>query len=114
MHEMSIATSILDIAEKEARDAKANRVNSIEISLGQLAGVEVHSLEFCFEVARKSSPLTEAAELIIHEVPGRGTCGQCKAEVDVDFFVALCPECGEGRVEITQGRELKVQSLNVD
>ncbi len=113
MHEMSIVAGILDIAENQAREASASVINSIEIEVGQLAGVEISALEFCFDVARRDT-LAATATLVIHQIPGRGRCPDCEREVAVDFFVAVCPACGESLVEITQGRELKVRSLNVD
>ena len=113
MHEMSIVAGILDIAENQARVASATVINTIEVEVGQLAGVEIPSLEFCFEVARRGT-MAETAELVIHEIAGRGHCPDCAREVAVDFFMAICPECGQGLVEITQGRELRVRSLNVD
>ena len=112
MHEMAIAMNIIDIAATEARRADADRVNSVEIELGRLAGVETESLEFCFQAARASTPLADA-RLVIRDIPGRGRCPVCDAAHDVDFFVAICPVCG-GPLEITSGRELKVRSINID
>lgn len=113
MHEMSIVAGILDIAEDQARSAAATVINTIEVEVGQLAGVEIPALEFCFDIARRDT-MAANARLIIHEIPGRGHCPDCGREVAVDFFMAVCPACGQGLVEITQGRELKVRSLNVD
>ena len=112
MHEMSIAVGLIDLAEEQARTANAGRINSLEVEIGALAGVEVHSLSFCYETARRDTAC-EQAQLIITELPGRGYCPACKTETDVDFFVALCPGCGGG-LEIRQGRELRLRSLNVD
>lgn len=111
MHEMSIACSIVDIAEEQARAAGAGRVNTVEVEVGRLAGVEVESLRFCWEAARDG--LAAGAELVIHEIPGRGFCPRCGTECEVDFHVALCPGC-EGGLRILQGRELRVRCLNVD
>lgn len=113
MHEMSIVVGVLDIAEKEARDAGARVINSVEIEVGQLAGVEIGALEFCFEAARKGT-LAAGASLVIHEIPGRGHCPDCDQEVAVDFFMAVCPVCQVGLVDILQGKELRVRSINVD
>ena len=113
MHEMSIVAGVLDIAENEARAADAKVINSVEIEVGQLAGVEIGALEFCFEAARKGT-LAAGASLVIHEIPGRGLCPDCDRDVEVDYFMAVCPLCKQGLVEILQGRELRVRSINVD
>lgn len=112
MHEMSIAMNIIDIATREARTADARLVNAVVIDLGRLAGVELESLRFCYQVARDGTPLA-AAELVINDIPGRGHCPTCATDHDVDFFVALCPACGDA-LEITGGRDLRVSSLNID
>lgn len=112
MHEMSIAMSILDIAVEQARAAGAREINAVEIEVGDLAGVELHSLRFCFEAARRD--IAPKAELIVHEIPGRGRCSGCGAEADMDFAWAICDSCGQAGLEVLQGRELRVRSLNVD
>lgn len=113
MHEMSIVSGVLDIAENEARAAGARVINSVEIEVGQLAGVEIPSLEFCFEVARRGT-LAAGAELVIHEISGLGHCPDCGQDVAVDYFMAVCPACKQGLVEILQGKELRVRCINVD
>ena len=113
MHEMFIVAGVLDIAEQEARAVGARVINTVEIEVGRLAGVEIPALEFCFEAARCGTLAAEAA-LVIHEIPGLGHCPDCGRDVAVDFFMAVCPACGQGLVEILQGKELRVCSINVD
>jgi len=113
MHEMSLVISILDIAESQAREANAAVINSITVELGQLAGVEKQSLAFCFETARRDT-LAADGQLIIEEIPGRGHCPVCDREGPAEDFVAVCSFCSDGVLEINQGRELRVRSINVD
>lgn len=111
---MSLVSGILDIAGREAAAAGAEVINVVEVEVGLLAGVEIEALRFCFEVARQGTPGADGARLVIHEVPGHGTCVKCGVSSAVDDFVALCPECGEGLMDITKGREMRVVSINVD
>ena len=113
MHEMSIVAGVLDIAENEARTAGAKVINTVEIEVGRLSGVEIDALEFCFGVARRGT-LAAAAELVIHDIPGRGYCPDCDRDVEVDFFMAVCPACEKAMVDVRQGRELRVRAINVD
>ena len=41
MHEMSIVSGVLKIVEDQARAAEATVINSIELEVGQLAGIEI-------------------------------------------------------------------------
>jgi len=114
MHEMSIAVNILEIAAAEARHAGAKTINTIEIEVGELAGIEIESLLFSFEIARKRTPETATTQLDIRHIAGLAHCGQCAKDVPADFFVATCPDCGNVGLELVTGRELKVRSINVD
>ncbi len=112
MHEMTIAVGLVDLAEetperrRRAHQQPAGRV-------GALAGIETSSLSFCWESARRGT-LCETAALDIVEIPGRGRCPACGEESVMDFFVAVCPLCRESGLEVLQGRELKLRSLNID
>lgn len=113
MHEMTIVTNILKIVEDRARGARAGAVTAVELEVGELAGVEIDSLRFCFEAARRDT-LAAGAELIIHRIAGLGRCPACAKETPLDYAVAVCPECGQARVDVIQGKELKVKCISVD
>jgi Zn finger protein HypA/HybF involved in hydrogenase expression len=49
MHEMGIASSILDAAETEARRYPGHRPAKVGVLIGEYAGVDTESLRFCFE-----------------------------------------------------------------
>ncbi len=110
---MSLITNILAIAEDQARAGGAEIINRIEVQVGALAGVEIHSLEFCFSIARAGT-MAAQGELVVHEIAGKGWCEGCRAEVSLDFFVAVCSECGQTITEVLAGRELQVRCINVD
>jgi len=113
MHEMTIVAGVLQIAEEQARAAEARVINRVEMEVGDLAGVEVDALRFCFEAARRDT-LAAGAELVIHRIAGRGRCPACDRETHMDYPVAVCPDCGDAVLDVLQGRELRVRSLDVD
>jgi len=49
MHEMGIASSILEAACKEARLHPGHRAAKVGVVIGEYAGVDTESLRFCFE-----------------------------------------------------------------
>lgn len=111
MHEMSIATSILEIAE-QSMDGH-DQLLSISVDIGELAGIEYEALEFCFEAVKKSSRYPDLT-LEIERVPGRGKCKQCGAESPMQEMFVICPKCGQYGLEPISGRELKVTSIEVE
>lgn len=71
MHEMSIAQSIVDLAEEQARNRGSLAVEELELEIGRLAGVELQTLAFALESAVKGSML-EQATIVRHIIEGEG------------------------------------------
>jgi len=112
MHEMSIATNIFDIAEKSMQNDK-QKLTAITLQVGELTGVEIEALQFCFDAIKHSTPFPDA-ELVIENVPGKGTCESCGKELHIDQPFALCPHCENYTVRVTGGQELKITTLEVE
>ncbi|MBX7124207.1 MAG: hydrogenase maturation nickel metallochaperone HypA [Cyclobacteriaceae bacterium] len=102
--------NIVDIAEEEAKRHRARAVSSIELDIGEMAGVEMDALDFAWESSVRNTVL-EHAERIVHRIPGRARCLNCSLEYPIQEAFDPCPACGEVLVEHVQGKELKVKSL---
>ena len=113
MHELSIAMSIIEIAEENARNEKATVINEIELDIGTQSGVVLEALDFAMQAAVRGTML-EHAEVKINTIPARAACTSCQHEFYVEDLFSPCPECGHPFCEIIQGRELKVRSLKVE
>jgi len=113
MHEMSIAINILQIATENATQENAKRINQVEIAVGRLSGVLSDSLKFCFDVAKLNTIAMEA-ELDIIDISGRVQCLSCKSEFHIDSLFSTCPKCGDFSINVLQGKELSIKSINVD
>ncbi len=64
MHEMGIASSILDAVRKEAALRPGLRIAKVGVRLGELGGVDTESLRFCFDALVMQTEL-ERLELAI-------------------------------------------------
>ena len=113
MHEMAIAEGILDIALDYAAKNQAKRIGSISLLLGEMSGVETEALSFCFASLVRGT-IAEGAELKLHRVPLVGRCRKCGLETPIKHYNFICPSCGEGALDIISGRELRVESLEVE
>jgi hydrogenase nickel incorporation protein HypA/HybF len=69
LHEFSIATEILNAVRTEAQRRPDARVQKVGLQLGDLSGVEVESLRFCFEALVQGTELDPLA-LEIERSPG--------------------------------------------
>lgn len=113
MHELSIAMSIIEIAEENANNANANVISEIELDIGTQSGVVLDALEFAMEAATKNTML-ENAEIKINTIAARAKCSKCNNEFYIDDIFTPCGECGNPFCDVIQGKELKVKSLKVE
>ena len=112
MHELSIAMSILDMAEEEA-GRRGAEVDVIHIKLGALSGIVKEALLSAYDLARTETTL-ETAQLLIEEVPVMIFCPRCQAPRSVPSIQKIsCSECETPSSEILQGRELQVVALEL-
>jgi hydrogenase nickel incorporation protein HypA/HybF len=113
MHELSIATSIIDIAEEFAREKHVEKVLKIEIEVGKLSGIVRENLIFALEIAVEDTVLKDAG-IIIDEIEGRSKCYACGTEFVNNDWYTPCPSCQSLDFEIIAGKELRVKSIFFD
>ncbi len=113
VHELSIAMSIVEIAEEES-NRLSGRVTAIHLKLGAMAGVVKDALLCSFEVACRDTSLA-GSRLVIEELPVVVYCRSCEVERVLDAPNWLCcPECGAPTPDIRGGRELEVFAMEID
>lgn len=113
MHELSVAQSIISIAEKAApKDLKAH-ITGVGLQIGELSGIEIESLKFALSVIKKDTIL-EDADLHIEVVEGLAECPTCKTVFPMHYFGCSCPDCGNYFINVLKGREMKVLNITVD
>ena len=110
MHEMSIAEGILEIVERTARQNQVERVKKVRVAIGELAGVDIPSLEFAWVSVRRGGP-ADAAELEIERPKGEAWCLDCSKTVPLARYGDPCPYCGGYKLTATGGTEMRVLEL---
>jgi hydrogenase nickel incorporation protein HypA/HybF len=113
MHEMGIALQILNIVRQSLPPDEPVRVKAIHLRVGKLTAIVPGSLKFCMEVVTKDTP-AEGAALEFTEVPVVVVCGECLEESEISEPPFACKKCGSGKVEIVSGREMVVESIEVE
>lgn len=112
MHEMSIAVGIVNIATKSCHEAKKSEVSEIGLEIGSLAGIELDALDFVWPIAVEGTVL-EHAKRVIKKTPGKAICLECAHAFPLQNHHDVCPRCNSYFKKITQGKELKVNYLEV-
>jgi hydrogenase nickel incorporation protein HypA/HybF len=113
MHEMSLCEGVLQVLESEAKKQGFEKVKSVWLEIGELAGVEIEAMEFCFDAVTRNS-LADGAQLNIINVPGLAWCMQCSKNVSVKQRFDECPDCGSYQLQVTSGDEMRIKELEVE
>lgn len=113
MHELGIMTGVLQAVEESAKQAGSERVLKISLSVGVMTEAIEDALRFAFE-ALSEGTMCESAELEITMIPPVSICAECGNEYEHDRFHMLCPECGSSFTQLIQGKELQIDSIEVD
>jgi len=113
MHELSIAMSVLELAEEEADRRGGVGVRTIYLKLGALSGVDKQALLSAYELAVEQTQFADC-QLIIEDIPTTVYCSKCEAERTIPSIQLFeCPECGTPASDVVRGRELQVSALEL-
>jgi len=114
MHELAIIEALIEQVSREMKRAgRQGRVARLDLSVGRLSGVNPDSLRFAFGLVAPGPPV-EGAEMAIDEPKAQCRCNQCGAQTDIDDLVIQCPRCGSGDISIEGGRDLMLQSIEIE
>ncbi|HEY4904067.1 MAG TPA: hydrogenase maturation nickel metallochaperone HypA [Candidatus Sulfotelmatobacter sp.] len=113
MHELSIAMSIVELAEEEAV-RRGVQITAIHLRLGALSGVVKEALLASYEMACDDSPL-KGSRLVVEDVPVIIFCPSCQMQRPISSIqLFCCAECGTPTSEILQGKEIEVVALEIE
>ncbi len=118
MHEVSIATDLIERAVRAAEDHDADRIDSLTVAVGRATHLNPTQLTFAIETVATGT-VAEEATIDIERVDPHAECS-CGWEgtpetLDMTQIVApnvTCPECGN-RLEFTAGRECRLKNVSV-
>ena len=113
MHELSLVAGLFDTLEETAREHRARRITLVRLKVGKLAGVVPDLLVSAFDAYKKGT-VAGGSTLEVVEVPVRLRCRDCggdRLDAEGDFS---CLGCGGRNVEITEGRELVVEMIELE
>jgi hydrogenase nickel incorporation protein HypA/HybF len=113
MHELSVALSLVELAQEEA-ERLGGRVRAVHLRLGALCGVQSEALRASYELACADTPL-EGSRLVIEQIQVVVFCPQCQAERPLDSLqLFCCSTCGMLAPEVRRGKELELVALEVE
>ena len=113
MHELSICEGIVQVLEEQAHTHAYDRVKTVWLEIGPLAGIETEALRYSFPIAARGT-LAADARLEIIETRGRAWCLPCARTIAIRERFDACPECGSHELQVTGGEEMRIKELEVE
>lgn len=114
MHELSIVSSIVESVTETLTAYPNARVKEVRLRVGTLASVIEDSLQFCYGIATEATPL-EGSKLVVKVLPVMMHCDKCAQDVEIASLQSFrCPRCGEPVSDLRQGRELEIESIEIE
>jgi len=110
MHESGIAEDLAAIVLETARRVNLSKVTKVNISFGQMIQIVPDIFEFAFRETVRNS-IAEDAELDIEIVPVKMKCMNCGSDFQVKENNFACNVCGSTDLDIIQGKELFIKSI---
>ena len=113
MHELTITQNMVDIAVEQAEAAGANQIKRINLVVGQMSGIVEESVQFYFGFINKDT-IAEGATLNFKTIPTTAKCLNCGTQFELPEYDWVCPSCHSTKMEIVSGKELFIESIEVE
>jgi len=107
-------TSVVETVTESLTPYPGAKVLEVRLKVGALASVIPESLDFCFGIVTEGTPL-EGARLVVNVLPVVVHCAHCDQDAELEGIQSFrCPKCGEPCNDLRQGRELEIDSIEID
>jgi hydrogenase nickel incorporation protein HypA/HybF len=118
VHELSIAQSLVDRAVETAAEHGADRIDRLDLAVGEATHLDPDQLAFCVETVAADTPAADA-DVVVDAIAPEGVC-DCGWSGEPETLSGLpmaapdlrCPACGE-RVDLTAGTECRLARISV-
>lgn len=114
MHELSIVQSVVTTVTEAMAGKQVGHIQSVRLRVGALSGVVEESLQFGYEIVTEGTILA-GSRLEVLKLPVVIYCAPCDQLAELKGVQHFrCPRCGTPSGDIRQGRELEIESLEIE
>ncbi|MEA3383518.1 MAG: hydrogenase maturation nickel metallochaperone HypA [Campylobacterota bacterium] len=113
MHEYSIVQSLLDSCEENVKANDATKVTKVVVKIGVMSGVEPDLLKTAFDTF-KDETVCGGAEFILNIQPVVIKCNKCNTQSTLKKHHYCCPKCESVELDIIDGEEMFLMSLELE
>jgi Zn finger protein HypA/HybF involved in hydrogenase expression len=108
VHELSIATEIIELIESLVPDPKT--FSKVAVTASPLSGISAEALTFCFDELCKLKGYIHAT-IEMTTVAVLMKCLKCGKEYDYLTLDTFCPECGKTDRDISNVNSFKIDYI---
>lgn len=113
MHELAITEQIAEIAIRHGEGNQANKITDLFLVIGELSTVIDDSVQFYWDLLTRDT-ICEGARLHFNRIPAVFQCGECGKEYQLEEGeLRPCPFCQSSKMEVLQGKEFYLESINI-
>jgi hydrogenase nickel incorporation protein HypA/HybF len=113
MHELSLATDLVNAALATAKENNARQILSVTVEVGELAMVNPEQLTFMYEVLTEDNML-KGSKLNLVVLPAEAECSNCGYKGSVsDKYTCGCPKCGL-TLKIIKGKDVCLKNMEIE
>jgi hydrogenase nickel incorporation protein HypA/HybF len=113
VHEVALANAVWRQVRAEMDRHPESRLVAVNLVAGRWSGADPESLEFALRLLVDDSAWRGAA-IRIRSEPLALKCRACGRQFEPEQFDLACPACGGVDVEPIRGRDLYLESLEVE
>jgi hydrogenase nickel incorporation protein HypA/HybF len=111
VHEYSIVQALLAQVSDEAHTRGATAVRRIEVSIGELAGVEIDLLKTAFDQFRERT-ICAKAELVLKRIAAAWQCRACGRGRERQSYLR-CESCARP-FDLVRGDEIMLDKIDME
>ena len=119
MHELSIASAVVESVLEFVSARSVKRVLAVRLAIGELSHIEADQLRFCYMAITEETPIHDSA-LEIETVEAVVRCERCSYRGRPKYWddalsagpilTLQCPNCGAA-VEAIEGNDCAIKSI---
>lgn len=110
MHELQIAESLAEIVLKVAKREKLRKVTLVNIQFGKMIQIVPEIFQFAFQESVKGT-IAKNSQINLEIMPILFRCNSCLKEYDFNEIANYCNNCKTGNLELINGKEMLIKSI---
>jgi hydrogenase nickel insertion protein HypA len=113
MHEYSVVQALLHQCEDNAKENSADKITKVVVKIGVMSGIEPHLLEIAFNTFKEKT-ICEEADFIMNIQALKIECNECKQISELDKIHYCCQKCNSTDVNVIDGEDMFLMSLEME